>query len=295
MGMGEVNPVGNEPGIGPCAPWITADDVFACCGGLSQSVDLAGPIAFATNVLFRLSGKQFPGVCSRTVRPCAGDNQGCGYGGATGPFWNVWPVNALWQFPQWPYRDNGQWFNTALGGCADRCYLPEVILPAAVSGVTEVVIDGVVLPQSAYKVVQFEKVARIDGSNWPCSNNLRIDSSSYASQSMENDGSKKGTWQITYNYGRSPGADGKMACAILACQIAKNQCGADDCTLPQRLKQITRENVSMAFMDPMDFLSHGLVGIYEVDLWLGSVNPYGQKRRPSIRRADERKRYQEFT
>jgi len=280
-----------EPGIGVFAPWIDEEDVFKCCSGLRADVDLTGPIAFATNILWRLSGKQFPGVGTRTVRPCYGDQYGCGMG-PNGPFWNVWPVNVLWQFPQWPYRDNGRWYNTGFGGCMDRCYLPEVILPAPVSGVTEVVIDGVVLPPTAYKVVQFEKLARIDGSKWPCSNNLKVDASPYTGA---NDGSKQGTWQITYQYGRGPGDDGKMACAILACQIAKNQCGADDCTLPQRLKNITRENVSMAFVDPMDFLAHGLVGIYEVDLWLGSVNPYGQKKRPGIRRADQRPQYKEFT
>ena len=281
-----------EPGIGPCGPWITEEDVLSCCGGLNNGVDLTGPIQFATNILFRLSGKQFPGLCSRTVRPCAGDNQGCGIGGGSGPFWNVWPVNVLWQFPQWPYRDNGQWFNTGLGGCADRCYLPMVVLPAPITEIEQIVVDGVVVPNSSFEIVQFEKIARTDGSGWPCSNNLKVDSSPYTGA---NDGSKKGTWQITYKYGRSPGPDGVVAASILACQIAKNLCGAADCVLPQRIKQITRESVTMGFMDPLDFLARGLVGIYEVDLWLGSVNPQGSIRRPSIRRADERTRFREFT
>jgi hypothetical protein len=99
----------------------------------------------------------------------------------------------------------------------------------------------------------------------------------------------EGTWSISYTQGSMPPPGGQMAAAMFACQIALNQCGGDDCVLPQRLKHITREGVQMDFADPLLFLDKGQVGIYEVDLWVKSVNPARLQRRAAVYRADHRK------
>jgi hypothetical protein len=65
--------------------------------------------------------------------------------------------------------------------------------------------------------------------------------------------------------------------------------------LPQRLKDVTREGVSMTFADPLDFLQRGEVGLYEVDLWLNSVNPNKIMRRASVFRADAPRAPRNFT
>jgi hypothetical protein len=65
--------------------------------------------------------------------------------------------------------------------------------------------------------------------------------------------------------------------------------------LPQRLRDISRDGVSMTFADPMDFLQRGEVGIYEVDLWLASVNPKKIMRRASVYRADHHRPPTNFT
>jgi hypothetical protein len=282
-----------EPQLGPCGPWIDEDAVTACCDGLVETVDptlMAQAIAMSTNILFRLSGRQFPGICERTVRPCFGDNCGCGvdrfdrlrYG------WdgmNDWP----WQFPTWPVLIGGEMFN--VGCCGGRCHLECVTLPSPVSSVTEVVIDGVVLDPSAYRVVQYRQLCRVDGGSWPCSQDYTKDSSPGSPDAV-------GSWQITYSYGRGPGIDGQMAAAIFACEIAKARCGADNCVLPQRLKEIVRDGVTMEFADALDFLTvtkPPRVGIYEVDMWLRSVNPEGLQRRATVRRVDQPKRWREFT
>jgi len=80
--------------------------------------------------------------------------------------------------------------------------------------------------------------------------------------------------------------DGRIAASIFACQIALSRCGGDSC-LPQRLKEITRQGVDMAFADPLEFLDKGQTGIYEVDLWLKSVNPAGIRRRSRVFRPDK--------
>jgi hypothetical protein len=96
-----------------------------------------------------------------------------------------------------------------------------------------------------------------------------------------------GDWWVRYRFGTPPTPGGRIAASILACQIALNRCGGDGCILPQRLREITREGVQMAFADPLEFLDKGQVGIYEVDLWLASVNPNKIMRRASVYRADD--------
>lgn len=294
------------PTSGPCGPWITSADVLACCAGLADpphEVQLQNAIDFATGVLFRLSGRQYPGLCSRTVRPCFGDGCGCG-----NPGWLQWPQGgwsywvwdqaaAGWAFPSLPYRIDGEWWNMG-SCCAGECALPSVLLPAPVASITEVVIDGEVLDPSAYAVEQHRRLVRLDGNDWPCTQDRRRSSGAYANDDPPsvNDGSRDGTWQITYSYGRVPDQSGLTAVSRFACEVAKFLCNADDCVLPQRLRTIVREGVSMDFADPLVFLDEGgRVGIYEVDLWLNSVNPGKLARRSAVRRLDAPPQYRGFT
>lgn len=382
----------------------------ACCGGLSPSYDLTDSIQFASEILYRLSGRQFSGLCERTLRPCMGDNCGCrtdaawGALAASGWHWAMWP------YPSSPMRLGGGssgWTNCwgcgediggngsfdAGGLCAGACDLPCVTLPAPISEVTEVVINGEVLDPSAYKVEAYRRLCRVDGGHWPCSNNLRGESCvntntvadvavaatagtwqlavtvrtttetfvfnwdepaasvqamleavygvgavmvaggpgdalggspyvfefgvvllggvpglvvtdlslSGGDDTLTLDVTEPGclagsnTWHVSYLFGTPPPPGGRVAASVLACQIALNRCGGDGCVLPQRLQSITREGVSMTFADPMDFLTRGEVGIYEVDLWLNSVNPKKIMRRASVYRADHHRPPTNFT
>ena len=68
------------PALGPCSAWTTYEDVADCC-----SVEFGSdPIVFedaanaASQALYELSGRQFAGLCSRSVRPyCEGCGCGC--------------------------------------------------------------------------------------------------------------------------------------------------------------------------------------------------------------------------
>lgn len=258
----------------PCEPWTTPEEVRECCGGLDPAYDLTDAIAFASAILFRLSGRQFPGECERTVWPCWGDNCGCGCvsGGAfsmLGADW-WWAWN---NFPTWPVRTPaGDWIN--IGRCCGECCIPKVALPATVNEIVEVVIHGEVLDPDAYVIEAYRWLVRVDGGSWPCLNDLT------------GDVGDPNTWTITYRYGKPVPADGRIVASILTCQIALNRCGGDSC-LPQRLKEITRQGVEMAFADPLEFLDKGQTGIYEVDMWLQSVNPSKLKRRSRLYRPDK--------
>lgn len=59
------------PSRGPCVQWIAAEDVAAVCPADSTAEAAYDDAArAASDVLFELSGRQFPGECERTVRPC---------------------------------------------------------------------------------------------------------------------------------------------------------------------------------------------------------------------------------
>lgn len=262
------------PTTGPCSPWITAAEVYECCGQLDVEKNVDQAVIYATNILYRLSGRQFPGLCERTVRPCYGDNCGC----QDGPSWvdDVWNPR-LWKLPSLPLRMNGEWYNLS-GCCGGKCKLACVSLPNPITSVSQVVIDGVALDPSSYMVDRYKQICRLDGFVWPCSQDYSKDSTTSSSDAL-------GTWEITYTYGREPGEDGKLAAKRFACEIARSLCGAE-CQLPARVKTLQREGVDMAFIDPMDFVTQGRVGIYEVDLWLQTVNPGQVTRRAAVRRID---------
>jgi hypothetical protein len=64
----------------PCTPWVTGDEVADCCSVESSSGALFDMAAEqASQLLFELSGRLFPGECGpKVVRPpCHGCS--CGY------------------------------------------------------------------------------------------------------------------------------------------------------------------------------------------------------------------------
>jgi hypothetical protein len=87
---------------------------------------------------------------------------------------------------------------------------------------------------------------------------------------------------LEYTYGADPPAGGVRAAAEYATQMLLSWAGDGACQLPKRVQTITRQNVSMTFLDPGDYLDKGRTGVPSVDQWLASLNPSGLRRRPSV-------------
>lgn len=79
--------------------------------------------------------------------------------------------------------------------------------------------------------------------------------------------------EVTYSYGVDPTAMGRRAAKVLANQLLRARVRPDECELPSRVTSISRQGISMTMLDPQDFLQDGRTGLYEVDLFLKSVNP----------------------
>ena len=87
-----------------CTPWITSADLAACdCPDASADV-VDTSIEAASEIMYALTGRQYPGVCTETLRPC---------GTTAGE-----PVG--WPYPYYPVRTGGVWVNTGPCGCNMR-------------------------------------------------------------------------------------------------------------------------------------------------------------------------------
>jgi hypothetical protein len=115
-----------------CTPYITPEDLTDVC-------ELEDPRALelideASDVIYRLLGMAFPGVCEATVRPC---------------------------------RDHDCWSV----GCSCGCDPDWITLPYDLLSVTWVAIGGRMLSPSEY-VVRANRIALANGHPWPSTQNL---------------------------------------------------------------------------------------------------------------------------
>src|SRR4029077_6632516 len=78
------------PQEGPCFPWTTADRVRSLVPGIDPAMDLTDWVEAGSEIMWALTGRQFDGLCSATVRP---SHQSCSVGGiarrtrGAGPPW----------------------------------------------------------------------------------------------------------------------------------------------------------------------------------------------------------------
>lgn len=144
---------------------------------------------------------------------------------------------------------------TVFGSCRGGYEL--VKLPSSpVTSVDEVTIGDDVLDPDAYWCDVAGLMERTDLQAWPADGSLHV----------------------SFTHGIAPPEGGKRAALSLAVELAKAANGDGSCRL-RNFQTITREGITMAAVNLRDALASGLTGLYEVDLWLKSVNPHGMKRR----------------
>lgn len=246
-----------EPRSSTCEPWATEDDLCSPCSPSDADIDIW--LQIASDILFAFSGRQFPGHCTDTVRPCAR------WTGDTTPPRSLQPYAAGWPwYPSWGYCGCNRDVRT---GCSP---IPAITLGGApVVSVEAVKVDGTTLDSSAYRIDDYRWLTRIDGQGWPCC------------QRMDLDDSQSATWSVTYTYGRRPPLGGKKAAAVLACDYAK-ACIGEPCQLPDRVSQMTRQGVTEILLDPLVLTQNQRTGHKFVDSWLDSVNPDRLRRRGRV-------------
>lgn len=246
-----VAPMGNEPCGWAIDPTLCCPDWTAYSDELKDKA-----IRYATTIMWAATGRRY-GTCSNTVRPCGNDRR-CGECGS----W-AWTSSGLLR----PYILNGLWRNCGCGcpcDCRPRC---EVKLPGPIDTIGEVMIDGVILSSTSYRVDDEQWLVRTDGECWPRCQDYNVDVPD------------AGTFQVTYLRGQMIPMVVLDASATLACEFAK-LCSGQACRLPGRMSNLTRQGVSVTFTDVDLLLKRGLTGIPEVDQVIVAENPYALKARP---------------
>lgn len=262
------------PGEGPCQVW---DLDLGCClvsGGFPDPCLMGGDpvpqeivdsmILAASQFMWAATGRQF-GCCTVTIRPtcintcpCEGPLTDSGYG-----------------FPWTPLHNaDGSWTNVTCNNPCNCVELCEVPLPYPVCSVDEVLIDGIVIPDTEYTVTNFNKLLRTKANGcWPECNNLALPNT------------EEGTWSITVTYGKPVPQLILLAANEFACQLIK-KCVGKPCDLPQRISSISRQGMNATFLDPMEFMKEGMTGIFLVDLAIKTYNPRRLYKKPTVASPD---------
>lgn len=96
--------------------------------------------------------------------------------------------------------------------------------------------------------------------------------------------------EVTYTYGVNVPVSGQRAARSMAKEFVKGWSG-EECLLPDRVTNVSREGISFTIMDKQDFLDEGRTGVYEVDLFLRATNPDKARKPARVFSPDKPKAY----
>jgi hypothetical protein len=224
-------------------------------------------MSMATMIVWANTGRQF-GPCEITIRPCQTKDWAEQYRA-----FPVWWTSGEWGGPM-PFLYAGQWRNCGCGGgccCKPRC---EISLDGPVASIEEVLVHGVVVSPTEYRVdVAYGgyHLVRTAGGCWP------------VCQDFNEPGDGADAFSVKYTRGRPvPGAV-IYATELLACEMGKAIVNAP-CALPARLSSLTRQGVTADFVATQSEMDIGIfpTGINEVDMIIRAVNPSRRTRPPVV-------------
>ncbi|MFZ2488684.1 MAG: hypothetical protein WAZ19_11225 [Anaerolineae bacterium] len=215
----------------------------------------AAATALAGRVLWALTGQVF-GVCPETVRPCF----------QPGPRPSIYRgrAGAVW----WPGAVLGNPSASGPCGCSPGCSevgYDRVALPGPVAEVTEVIVDGIPVDPSVWRVENQRWLHRVDGGTWPTHQDLHAGDD------------EPGAFTIRYLRGIVVPDDGAAAAGRLAAEFLAGMTSGE-CALPAGATSVSRQGVSIELADVREWFTNGVTGVPSVDLWIMAVNPYRSKR-----------------
>jgi hypothetical protein len=233
--------------------WADYDDLPCRVVELHTPADWERYLAMATDVLWSATGRRWRGAVLtedavlRAAPPRAGEGS--------------WPYHSSWGHCScyagmttdgWPSWATGSYRHAA--PAAVRLPRPDVV------AITAVTLDGAAFTDWA---LDGSWLARTDGQTWPVCRDRT---------------------SVTYTFGRTPPDAGKAAAVELASELGRAASNNPDqpCQLPKRLQSVSRQGISYAVLDDLDFLDKGMTGLFSVDLWIKSVNPKGRMQEATV-------------
>jgi len=230
--------------------WITADEL----GDYSYTEYTEEAIQVASNLLWAMSGRKYTGETIVTERyTCTLRNNRMGPSDRTNS-----PVLFGGDVYNIPSGDYDEYSELTADGLS-----PDARIRLRGRPVTKIISmrnkNGVVLDPSSYYLVDHSTIHIKAGTPWtPCN------------------------VEITYQYGIAVPTAGKMAARKLAIEFARLWAGDELCELPQRVTSVSRQGVSYTILDNQEFIDELRTGLYEIDLFLKTVNPDNARRRSKV-------------
>lgn len=139
-----------------------------------------------------------------------------------------------------------------------------------VTGIIEVRENGEDKNPADYHIDEYRYIAKNNGEAFPrCSNWYAENNGAY---DTENDGY---VFEVTVEHGLPAPPLVRRATTALACQLYSwsYDSGCEDCDLPTRVTQVSRQGVSFTVEDFSELLSRGSTGVYALDLAIKVLNP----------------------
>jgi hypothetical protein len=243
-----------------CSPWATFDDlpdelITRLTGeGIDPDPDaLNAHLAYASEILWALSGRTwYGGGCEedatlRSFPPAPGTG--------SWPYHDSWGSCACWLGGNW--LDGRFYPGFPYPGMHQAPFA--VRLPRSpVTGIVSVTVAE--QPFTDYNLLRSGWLERTDGKPWVTCGDLTM---------------------VTYLFGEPPPRGGVLAAIELGIELARDAAGSTACRLPPHVVSVTRQGVTMeleANGDTPPFRT----GLYSVDLWLDTVNPYSRPQSASI-------------
>lgn len=225
-----------------CVPYVTPAELLTCCSAAADaglgpdSPQVLDAIEDASLILYYLTGRQFGGTCQKTVRPCIPCMDcACTCGSCKPNQVNIglWPVTDL--------------ISARMGG--------ETVTGADLAAL--------------FHIDEYKYLVRNDGDSLPHGGSPYALSGGVHDTDLGND---RFVFEITVEYGMPVPRLLTRATRALASELVA-RCLDQECKLPQNVKSISRQGISMELVSADDLLVKGRTGIYEVDLAIQVFNP----------------------
>lgn len=229
---------------GPCTDWCSTQDVTACFPDVALGSCLSSAVSMASEVLYELSGRTFQGWCQSVIRPC--QNSWC-WGGPLGQQF-LSRGHVVW-------NDSRGWRGYDDEPCSCGAWLQKIQLPGIAQSIVQVLIGGVVLAPTAYRLDPDNTLIRTDGGAWPIC------------QNMAAKGDQPGAFQVTYQHGYAPNEIARRAAAQLAREFYL-ACSLQDCALPSGVVEIVRQGIKIT--RAANLFKDGATGLAMVDSFLAA-------------------------
>ena len=214
--------------------WLSAEDTVDPTGPFTDSA-----IRSASWILYKLTAEKYPGIQTTT---------------------EVYSMTSQGTLEFMPQIVNGEMINTTGRHVSGNDRL--VLRGSPIVSVSEVTVDGQIVPFSDFWISNNTSLVRRDRKPWLLSDLSEV--------------------SVTYSFGSPPPAMGVRAAIRLANELIWSEKEPENCSLPERVTSVQRQGISYTVLDPQPYISEGKTGIYEIDLFIHSANPIKAKKKPRI-------------